>query len=51
MRTLQDLLAAEEAKALIYARETGVVDNTACRDFSELDTLQTAAGQNLVGKK
>lgn len=29
----------EEAKVLIYARETGAVDNTACRDFSGLDTL------------
>jgi ATP-dependent DNA helicase RecG len=32
-------LSADEAKILIYARETGAVDNTACRDFSELDTL------------
>lgn len=32
-------LTAEEAKVLIYARETGAVDNTACRDFSGLDTL------------
>ena len=38
-----DTLTAEEAKALIYARETGVVDNTACRDFSELDTLQASS--------
>jgi ATP-dependent DNA helicase RecG len=38
-----DTLSAEEAKALIYARETGVVDNTACRDFSELDTLQASS--------
>lgn len=30
---------AEEAKVLIYARETGAVDNTACRDFCGLDTL------------
>jgi ATP-dependent DNA helicase RecG len=37
-----DTLSAEEAKALIYARETGVVDNMACRDFSELDTLQAS---------
>lgn len=37
-----DTLTAEEAKALIYARETGVVDNTACRDFSGLDTLQAS---------
>jgi ATP-dependent DNA helicase RecG len=32
-------LGPEEAKVLIYARETGAVDNTACRDFSGLDTL------------
>lgn len=32
-------LSADEAKVLIYARETGAVDNTACRDFSGLDTL------------
>jgi len=30
---------AEEAKALIYARETGTVDNAACRDFCGIDTL------------
>ena len=36
-------LSADEAKVLIYARETGAVDNTACRDFSGLDTL-TASG-------
>ena len=35
-------LSGDEAKALIYARETGVVDNTACRDFSGLDTLQAS---------
>jgi len=35
-------LTGDEAKALIYARETGVVDNTACRDFSGLDTLQAS---------
>ena len=35
-------MSAEEAKALIYARETGAVDNTACRDFSGLDTLQAS---------
>ncbi|MGR8933859.1 MAG: ATP-binding protein [Gammaproteobacteria bacterium] len=34
-----DMLNGEEAKVLIYARETGAVDNTACRDFSGLDTL------------
>jgi ATP-dependent DNA helicase RecG len=37
-----DNLSAEEAKALIYARDTGTVDNTACRDFSGLDTLQAS---------
>lgn len=37
-----DNLSAEEAKALIYARDTGAVDNTACRDFSGLDTLQAS---------
>ena len=30
---------ADEAKVLIYARATGAVDNTACRDFCGLDTL------------
>lgn len=40
---LCDTLSAEEAKALIYARETGMVDNMACRDFSELDTLQASS--------
>lgn len=37
------LISGDEAKALIYARETGVVDNTACRDFSGLDTLQASS--------
>jgi ATP-dependent DNA helicase RecG len=37
-----EALSADEAKALIYARETGAVDNTACRDFSGLDTLQAS---------
>jgi ATP-dependent DNA helicase RecG len=32
-------VSAEEVKVLIYARETGAVDNTACRDFCGLDTL------------
>lgn len=32
-------LDADETKVLIYARATGAVDNTACRDFSGLDTL------------
>ena len=36
-------LTGDEAKVLIYARETGVVDNTACRDFSGLDTLQASS--------
>ena len=37
-----DALGADEAKVLIYARETGAVDNTACRDFCGLDTLQAS---------
>lgn len=37
-----DALSADEAKVLIYARETGAVDNTACRDFCGLDTLQAS---------
>ena len=37
-----DNVSADEAKALIYARETGAVDNTACRDLSGLDTLQAS---------
>ena len=37
-----DTLSADDAKTLIYARETGMVDNTACRDFSGLDTLQAS---------
>lgn len=37
-----DTLSGDEAKALIYARETGAIDNTACRDFSGLDTLQAS---------
>ena len=32
-------VSGDEAKALIYARETGAVDNSACRDFCGLDTL------------
>ncbi|GHU28794.1 transcriptional regulator [Betaproteobacteria bacterium] len=31
--------SADEAKALIYARSTGAVDNSACRDFCGVDTL------------
>lgn len=38
-----ETLSGDEAKALIYARETGAVDNTACRDFSGLDTLQASS--------
>lgn len=38
-------ISADEAKVLIYARETGAVDNSACRDFCGLDTL--AASQVL----
>lgn len=34
-----EALDADEIKVLIYARATGAVDNTACRDFSGLDTL------------
>lgn len=32
-------LDEDETKVLIYARAAGAVDNTACRDFSGLDTL------------
>jgi len=39
LKSLAGDLNAEDAKVLIYARETGAVDNTACRDFSGLDTL------------
>jgi ATP-dependent DNA helicase RecG len=34
-----EALDADEVKVLIYARATGAVDNSACRDFSGLDTL------------
>lgn len=34
-----EALEADEVKVLIYARATGAVDNTACRDFSGIDTL------------
>jgi ATP-dependent DNA helicase RecG len=34
-----ETLDADEMKVLIYARATGAVDNSACRDFSGLDTL------------
>lgn len=36
-------LSGDEAKILLYARETGAVNNTACRDFSGLDTLNASA--------
>jgi ATP-dependent DNA helicase RecG len=36
-------LSGDEAKILLYARETGAVNNTACRDFSGLDTLTASA--------
>lgn len=39
------IVSGDEAKVLIYARETGAVDNSACRDFCGLDTL--AASQVL----
>ena len=39
----RDALSADDAKALIYARENGTVDNTACRDLSGLDTLQASS--------
>lgn len=32
-------VSADETKVLIYARATGAVDNTACRDVCGLDTL------------
>lgn len=38
-------VSADEAKILVYARGTGAVDNSACRDFCGLDTL--AASQVL----
>lgn len=38
-------VTSDEAKVLIYARATGAVDNTACREFCGLDTL--AASQVL----
>ena len=34
-----EALDADEVKVLIYARATGAVDNTACRDFSGLDIM------------
>lgn len=39
------VISADEAKVLIYARGTGAVDNSACREFCGLDTL--AASQVL----
>ena len=35
-------VGADEAKTLLYARETGAVDNAACRDFCGLDTLSAS---------
>lgn len=35
-------LSDDACKALIYARETGAVDNTACRELTGLDTLQAS---------
>lgn len=44
LKTLSgETLSGDEAKVLIYAQETGAVDNTACRDFSGLDTLQASS--------
>lgn len=37
-----DTLNGDEAKVLVYARETGAVDNTACRDFSGHDMLMAS---------
>ena len=37
-----EALDSEEVKVLIYARATGAVDNTACRDFTGLDTLSAS---------
>lgn len=34
-----EALDEDEVKVLIYTRATGAVDNSACRDFSGLDTL------------
>lgn len=40
LRTLtSEPLDDEETKVLVYARATGAVDNSACRDFSGMDTL------------
>lgn len=38
-KVIREALDADEVKVLIYARATGAVDNSACRDFSGLDTL------------
>lgn len=38
----QEPLDDEEIKVLVYARATGAVDNTACRDFTGLDTLSAS---------
>lgn len=43
LRTLAGgVVSGDEAKVLIYARETGAVDNSACRDFCGLDTLSAS---------
>lgn len=43
LRTLtNEPLDEEETKVLIYARATDAVDNTACRDFSGMDTLSAS---------
>ncbi|MEA1053464.1 hypothetical protein U5801_27210, partial [Lamprobacter modestohalophilus] len=42
-RLTSTALSGDEAKILLYARETGAVNNTACRDFSGLDTLTASA--------
>ena len=47
-------LTGDKAKALIYTRETGVVDNTACRDFSGLVPgipQPCVAGLQVAGQK
>jgi ATP-dependent DNA helicase RecG len=36
------VVGADEAKVLLYARATGAVDNSACRDFCGLDTLSAS---------
>lgn len=44
LRTLYpEKLPADAEKILIYARETGAVDNISCRELTGLDTLQASA--------